>query len=144
MDDILVTIIVPVSICVVLPVSIVALRAWQSVNNANKRAQILLKAIEANNNIDADKLAEALGKPKKSARQTLFTRLLWGCILTLAGIALEVYAAVIACLNEKAVLTGDEFTDPALFGALALAIGISLLIVYFVTRKHILNKDSRD
>lgn len=57
---------IPIFICVVLPISIVALVVRASINSDNKRAQVLIKAIESNCGIDADKLAEALQKPKKS------------------------------------------------------------------------------
>ena len=62
-------ILVPIFICVVLPVAIVAIIYWERVNNDNKRTQVLIKAIEANNDIDADKLAEALAKPRKTAKE---------------------------------------------------------------------------
>ena len=55
---------VPIFICVVLPVAIVFIVSWVKMNGDNKRAQVILKAIESNNNIDADKLAESLRKPK--------------------------------------------------------------------------------
>ena len=58
-------ILVPIFVCVVLPVAIIAIIFGASINSDNKRSQVLIKAIESNCDIDADKLAEALQKPKK-------------------------------------------------------------------------------
>lgn len=66
---------VPIAICAIMPISIVFLVFMSQMNADNKRAKILIKAIEANNNIDADKLAAALEKPKKTAREILNGRL---------------------------------------------------------------------
>ena len=44
----LVTILVPIFLCVVLPVAIVAIIYWEKINSTNKRTQVLIKAIEAN------------------------------------------------------------------------------------------------
>lgn len=128
MEDIL----VPIFICVVLPVACTALVAWQRVNYDNKRAQILIKAIEANNGIDADKLAESLRKPKKSARQTLYNRLLWGCIFTFSSLAVAVFGIIMQCMKEK-----EPAVTSVLIGGILLAIGLSNLIVYFVSRKTV-------
>ena len=51
---------VPIFVCVVLPVAVVAIIAATKMNNDNKRSKVLIKAIESNCGIDADNLAEAL------------------------------------------------------------------------------------
>ena len=53
-------ILVPIFVCVVLPVAIVAIVFAAAINNDNKRSKVLIKAIESNCGINADKLAEAL------------------------------------------------------------------------------------
>lgn len=126
----LIPIIIPIFLCVVLPVSIVAIIYWEKINSTNKRTQILMKAIEANNDIDADKLAEALGEPRKPAGDILSKRLLRGCIFSLVGIVclLMQYIGGGACFAPRNSL--------GIAGGICLAIGISYLIVYFVTRKQ--------
>lgn len=126
---------VPIFVCVVLPVFIVAIVSAVSINNDNKRAKVLMKAIEANCGIDADKLAEALHKPRKSAREILNLRLLRGCIFSFIGLALCVVG--ILSFNYIGALSEDSFTVPLVFGGTSLAIGLSYLVVYFVTRKQI-------
>lgn len=60
---------VPIFICAILPMSIVLIVFLTIMNSDNKRAKVLIKAIEANNNIDTDRLAEALQRPRKSSRE---------------------------------------------------------------------------
>lgn len=128
-------ILVPIFICVVLPVAIVAIIFAASMNSDNKRAKVLIKAIEANNNIDADKLAEAMRKPKKSAREVLNQRLLMGCIFTFIGVALFIFGLVSYFMGVG--FESDPVTVPMIFGGASLAIGLSYLVVYFVTRKQV-------
>lgn len=129
------SILVPIFICVVLPVSIVLIVFLASMNNDNKRAKVLIKAIEANNSIDADKLADALQKPRKTAREILNTRLLRGCIFSLIGLFLCIIGIVNLCNGSE--FNSDPVTCPLVFGGASIAIGISYLIVYFVTRKEV-------
>ena len=44
----MVDVLVPIFVCVVLPVAIVGIYYWSQINDENKRAEILMKAIEAN------------------------------------------------------------------------------------------------
>lgn len=131
MDEIL----VPIFVCVILPVAIVAIVYATRINNDNKRAKVLIKAIEANCGIDADKLAEALQKPRKSARQILNSRLLRGCIFSFVGIALCICGIVSFCVGTP---FGDGSVSGLLIvGSVMLALGLSYLVVYWITRKHV-------
>ena len=128
-------ILVPISICAITPVAMVLIVFIASMHSENKRAEILIKAIEANNDINAGKLAESLAKPKKTPRQLLNMRLLRGCFCSLIGL----FLIIIGLTN---FVNGIEFSDdpvtaPIVFGSPLLAIGISYLIVYFVTRKQV-------
>ncbi|MDE5773855.1 MAG: hypothetical protein K2H86_05310 [Muribaculaceae bacterium] len=121
-------ILVPIFICVVLPVAIVGIIYYASINRTNKRAQILLKALELNNQIDSDKLTEALQDPRrKSARDILNTRLLRGFIYTLIGLVLIVTELVSSWTDEFGIVVGG----------IIMAIGISYLAVYLITRKEV-------
>lgn len=128
-------IIVPIFICVVLPVSIVAIVAATVMNNDNKRAQVLIKAIESNCGIDADKLAEALQRPKKSEREILHLRLLRGCIFSFIGLVLCIIGIISLCIGHDFI--ADPVSVPLVFGGASLAIGLSYLVVYFVTRRQL-------
>lgn len=127
-------VIVPIFICVVLPVSIVAIVFGAKINSDNKRANVLIKAIEANCGPDADKLADALQKPKKGVREILNLRLLRGCMFSFVGLALCIVGIVSLCCGSE--FSSDPVTVPLVFGGASLAIGLSYLVVYFVTRKQ--------
>ena len=121
---------IPFGVCVVLPIAIVLIVFLTKMNSDNKRAQVLIKAIESNNNINTDKLAEVMQKQKRSALEVLNLRLLRGCIFTFLGIAL--------CITKFVILDAPGSIKIILIvsGAALLAIGISYLVTYFVTRQQ--------
>lgn len=129
---------VPIFICAIMPIAIVLIVFLTSMNSENKRAKVLIKAIESNNSIDTDKLAEALSKPKKTHQEILNLRLLRGCIFFLIGIALIVYCVIMA-YNTGETIGYGAYTTPLIIGLISIAIGVSYLVVYFVTRGQIKN-----
>ena len=136
------SVLVPIFICVVLPVSVVLIRAIMNMHTENKRSEVLLKAIEANNCIDADKLAQGLAKPRLTPRELLNLRLLRGCLFGLIGLGL-VIAGLIGLANNVP-FESDQVSVPLIFGAPCLAIGLSYIIVYFVTRKQVDDEKKED
>lgn len=132
-------ILVPICICAVLPIAVVAIVFWTARNSDNKRAEILMKALETGNGIDADKLAAALEKPRKSPRQILNGRLLKGCIFSLSGLMLIIVGLVNFFCGAE--FQADPVTVPMVFGGISLAVGASFLIVYFVTRSQVVEEE---
>ncbi len=132
-------ILVPIFICVVLPVAIVLIVFLYNMNSDNKRAEVLIKAIEANKDIDTDKLAEAFSKPRRSPREILNLRLLRGSIFTLCGLGFVIFGLV--GLANDFTIRMEPVMIPMICGASCLAVGISYLIVYFVTRNQLADKD---
>ncbi|MDE7402474.1 MAG: hypothetical protein K2M87_03580 [Muribaculaceae bacterium] len=104
-------------------------------NQDNKRSQVLIKAIESNCGIDADKLAEALRKPQKTAREILNLRLLRGCIFSFIGIVLCLISIISLCIGFE--FWSAQVSISIFIGGISLAIGLSYLLVYYVTRKQI-------
>lgn len=121
----LVQLLVPLGICVVLPLLIVWFLVKAKINRDNKNAEIVLKAIENDSKIDADRLIEALGKKEKSALEVSQKRLLTGCIFSFIGLA-----AAICCFFFN-------FTIFFLISSFSLAIGLAYLLVFFLTRKSV-------
>lgn len=126
---------VPIFVCVVLPVAVVLISALTKMNSENKRTQIIMKAIESNNDVDVDKLVESFKRPQKTAREILNLRLLRGSIFSLIGLGM----LVIAIFNylSGAELESDPVAVLLLGGGASLAVGISYLVVYFVSRKQV-------
>ena len=126
---------VPIFICAIMPIAIVLISALTKMNQDKQRTQVIIKAIESNNNIDADKLAESFKKPAKSPVEILNLRLLRGCIFTLLGIGL--YAAGYLAWANGCEFSEDQVSIPVIFGSASTAVGISYLIVWAVTRKQV-------
>lgn len=131
----MITDLVPIFVCVVLPIAIVLIISLARMNSDNRQTQIIIKAIESNKDVDADKLIESLKKPQKTSREILNVRLLRGCMYTLIGIFLAIVGIVNLVTGSE--VSADPVTAPFIFGGIALAIGISYLIVWQVTRKQI-------
>lgn len=130
----IIALLIPIGVSTILPICIVWIIFKAAMNNDNKRAEVLIKAIEANNGIDAEKLAEALGKPRKTPKDILYKRLLRGCIFTMTGIALIAACIILSWCGNSSVIAFRSFL---LAGSVSIAIGISFLIVYFITRQQI-------
>lgn len=127
--------IIIISVCVILPVLVVWIVFRASMNSDNKRAEVLTKAIETNNGINAEELIEAFGERKRTPLEVLNLRLLRGCIFSLIGIGFIVTALV--SYADGTEFSADPVTLPMLLGSASLAVGASYLIVYFATRKQV-------
>ena len=127
----LVQILVPLGVCVALPVLIIWLVSRASINRDNKRTELLMEALRQKANVDTDKLAEALKKPEKTPEQLLTLRLLRGCIFSLIGVALVIFGIMYSVNGEGEWGVPDE---TLVLGGISLAVGISYLIVYLVSR----------
>lgn len=136
------SILVPIFVCVVLPVAIVLIVFLATINSDNKRAQVLIKAIEANNNIDVDRLAALLTKPKRTPEEMRNMRLLRGCMFTLIGLALLIMAVVnLYSADPDVTIASDEVWFPMIGGGVMMASGISYLIVYVLTGRKPADKE---
>ncbi len=134
-------VLVPIAVCMVLPIAIVLIVALTKMNGDNKRTQIIIKAIEANNNVDADKLVESLKKTNKTPHEVLSLRLLRGCIFSLVGLGLIIVG--LFNLINGTPFNSDPVSVPFVFGGASIAVGISYLIVYLVTRKQLKNTEGK-
>ena len=121
MEDIL----IPISICVVLPVMIVWLVSRRRQNETNRKAEIMLKIIESGASIDTNLFMEQQ-KKNKTIKERLLKPLAGGCIFLLTGIA------VLLVNIGNSTDCGRNLVLP---GAILAAIGLALLIVFFIGHK---------
>ena len=128
MEDIL----VPIFICVVLPVTVVWLVARTRQNEANKKADIMLKAIEAGVPVDMEQFNTDRKKTPKTIKQGLLDKLSGACITSLIGIALIVLFLVNQYGPGLDIFFDNMFP---IAGVILLAVGIGLFISYFVGKK---------
>jgi len=119
-------ILVPIFICVVLPVMIVLIVGLVKRNETNRKAEIMLKAIENGQSIDPE-LFRA-GRRKGSIKKDLLEKLNGACITSLLGLAFLIFYII---EGENGFF---ENYLPYASGAL-LAVGIGLFISYFAGKK---------
>lgn len=135
---------IPIGICVVLPVWIVTIIFKNAKNKDDKKAEIILKAIESNPNINANDFVGILGKQQKP-QPLLQSRLLRGCIFAFLGIAAAVVAVVLRFSSIAQTMDPDDvaglFITLLIFGCGFLAIGLAYLVVYYVCRKSANDND---
>jgi len=125
--------IVLLGIFVVLPIIIVALVARAKTNATNKRAEIALAAIEKNTDVDLGEFFKKMNPPRRSIKERLLDRLLWGCIFTLFGVG--IYIAVLVYNIIVGDFDKDMFIGLSFVAVPSLGVGLAFLVNYFVGRK---------
>ena len=117
-------VLIPIAICVVLPVLIVWFVSRVRQNETNRKAEIMLKAIENGQSIDPE-----IFKSKKQAasiKKDLLDKLNGACITTLMGLAF------LLLYFFKATPDYGFATFLPYAGGAMLAVGIGLFVSFFV------------
>lgn len=118
----IVALLIPICVCVVLPVMIVWLVTSAKTRRTEKKMDVLVKAIENGADVDPDLLVDASeGKPK-SVKLELVNKLGTGVMLSLMGLVFIVLAA----FNVQAFPAWGYYA-----GIPILAVGIGNLVSYF-------------
>lgn len=128
----LVSVLVPICVCVILPVTIVWIVMKAKKNEVNRKSEILLKAIESGVAIDTN-----LFKTEQrhiSTKERLLKRLTGACITTFIGIAF-IISSCITWSRYGYNIHADNTQFPLLIGCILLAVGIALFIVFFTGKK---------
>lgn len=99
-------ILIPLGVCVVLPVLVVWLVMRKKTNETNRRTEVMLAAIEKGSDVNAEKLLglfDKTGKPTKTTRtalkEKLMKKLLTAFILMGVGLAFCTFAAITGYLG---------------------------------------------
>lgn len=116
----------PIAICVVLPVLLVYIIGRVRKNETDRKAEIMLKALENGATIDPNFFKPA--KKKKSVKKELLEKLNGALITGLMGLAfLLLYFLGAADSSISSLLP--------FAGAVMLAVGIGLFVSYYVGKK---------
>ncbi|MBR3572737.1 MAG: hypothetical protein IKN99_05740 [Bacteroidales bacterium] len=119
-------------LCIALPLIIVWLTNKRKNHEIDKKTEILMALLEKNPNLDPaevlDKLDMSSEEGKKPLKERLLEKLLGGCICTLTGIVLF-FTHLFGF-----VFLGDKTTG-VVGGGVLTAVGIALIIHYFVSKK---------
>ena len=134
MEDLLVPILIPLGICVVLPVMVVWLIVRHKTNETNKRSEIVIAAIEKNSEVDVEEFFKKMTPSRKTRKEKLQQWLLCGSILTAAGLAL---LGLGLYLDYSGGANNDKLTGMFMFGIISFFVGVAVLIVYAICRKDL-------
>ncbi len=119
-------------LCIALPLIIVWLTNKRRNHEIDKKTEILMALLEKNPNLNPaevlDKLDMSSEDGKKSLKERLLGKFLGGCVCTLIGIVLF-FTHLFGF-----VFLGDK-TEGVVIGGVLTAIGIALIIYYFVSKK---------
>lgn len=127
-------VLVPIFVCVILPVAIVAIVGRTKQNEINRKSEIMIKAIENGQQIDPELFKSTAPEPKapKTLKQELVEKLTGGCVVTLMGTAFLTLFLIDTFFPEAHIMFGNWLP---VAGGVMLAVGIGLLISYFAGKK---------
>ena len=130
--DILAMVLVFGGVCIALPLIVLWMTNKRKNHEIDKKTEILMALLEKNPDLDPaevlDKLDMSSEDGKKSLKERLLEKLLGGCICTLTGIVLF-FTHLFGF-----VFLGDKTTG-VVGGGVLTAVGIALIIHYFVSKK---------
>lgn len=129
--DFLEEIIIPLSMCVVMPVMIVWIIFRKKTNETNRRTEVLLAVIEKNPDLDMEDLIRKMNPKSKTTKERLMSQLLWGLAFIAIGTSL-LLSALYQDYQGGAAL--DYFPIYSGSGCLLL-IGISFVAVFFISKR---------
>ena len=124
---------IPLGICVILPITIVWLAIRHKTNETNRRTEIIMAALEKNQDIDVEEFLKKLNPPKKSVKEKLAQKLFMACVLIAIGTAL-IGIIIFLGVNMAHVAASDIFIF-IVAGGILLFLGIGFLIYYLVGKK---------
>ena len=119
-----------IGICVLLPIVIVWLINRRRTNETNRRAEILLKAIEAGSTIDLNLFQEP--QKQRSIKEKLLDRLTVAWVATLIGLPIIALGISMYCLIDN---PSEGLLVIAGIGGIIMTVGIALFGVYFAGKK---------
>ncbi|MGN0201851.1 MAG: DUF6249 domain-containing protein [Candidatus Cryptobacteroides sp.] len=125
--DLLVGFLLPVSICLILPCTIVWIVNCSRRHAIDKKTELALKAIENGAQFDPEIFS---GKKEKSIKEKIFGNFKSGCILASIGIGLT----AAALLNRGKL--GDNSLWMQIPGIIFILLGVAYFVAYFIGRKQ--------
>lgn len=124
---------VPIGICVVLPVLIVWLVMRKKTNDTNKRTEIALAALEKNSEIDVEAFFKQMNPQQKLLKEKLLKKLLIGVMFTVLGIALLCF--IIYMENKISPLDEEYLVTFYTASIVGLSVGFAYIINFFIGRR---------
>ena len=130
--DFLEDIIIPLSMCVVMPVMIVWIIFRKKTNDTNRRTEILLASIEKNPDIDMEEFIRKMNPHNLTIKEKLLRRLLYGSILSTIGICLLCTGL---WMDYKGGMSTNDLMGLYLCGSIFFFVGLSIIAVFFISKR---------
>ena len=127
----LVAILVPIALCVVLPVMIVWIVSKARAHEVNKRTEVLLAAIEKNSDVDVDKFFQKMSPGNLTIKEKLLAKLQKGVAMTGIGGGGTILFITLMCLGWDK----DICSVLLIVSGVLLAVGIGFLFNCKVGKK---------
>ncbi len=127
------TVIIPLGICVVLPVACVCLFVYMKNHEINKRSEILLAAIEKNVDINVDVFFRKLADSQQTLKERILKKLTKGLLFSAVGLGC-------LCITAWMSFNGydtDNISAMLFVGIIPLFVGVSYIIAYFMSKKDL-------
>lgn len=118
---------IPIGICVALPISIVYLILKRKIISENNKKEIILAALEKNADVNIEELVKKTSAPDKLLKEKLLKKLQWGLMTIVLSIGLFIYAIFVGDAGELKLYV--------ICSVALLAIGVSLLFTYLMGKK---------
>jgi hypothetical protein len=135
MDNNVYRLILLFTLAVLLPIVITWLRSRRRINETNRRADIVIAALEKNPDVDVEDLLRKVSPKQKLLKEKLLRKLLWACILTIIAtpvLIAWILAFVYDVQDNPSIQSSSESLG---FAIIMLAVGIALFINYFVGKR---------
>lgn len=130
----LVALLIPIGVCVVMPVMVVWLVTRAIIKNNEQKMAVLVKAIENGVEIDPELLVRETESSRNTNRNTkmkLIKKLTAGIVCSIIGIALLV------CPSLEAFDGVARLEMLYIIGGVMIAVGIAYIVTFFVGRKYL-------
>ncbi|MGM9735225.1 MAG: DUF6249 domain-containing protein [Candidatus Cryptobacteroides sp.] len=131
--DYLVELLIPLGVCVVLPVMIVWLVTRVKSKSIDKKTDVLMRALENGQEVDTSLLIEKKGGVPKNIKMELLQKLQVAVVFSVLGIALIVLS-VTGVMGDNA---GVGFPVFLLCGVIFAAIGIGNAVSYAIGNRSL-------
>jgi len=131
--DGLVDSLIPIGICVVLPLILVSLVIRARKHEVDKKTEVMLKAVENGTQLDPAFFQEINKRKERTVKDKLMAYLTTACITSGIGVLMAVVSTIF-------LIVKDDYNPAALLVllipcAILIAVGIAFFIVYAIGKK---------
>ena len=125
-------ILIPISICVIMPITMVWLNLRSKKQADKNRTDIILAALEKNPNIDLEELMQKITPKSATLKEKLLKKLMWGSVISAIGLGFLGYALYMDVVGGMPV---EDMGRSYFCGGITMLIGLAILLVFFISKR---------